>query len=213
MIANEPSVIAQDVRGAYKYEGAIWSAELFLLNNTFHLKSTVHHNHLLDISRGYYLIIKDTLILFHQKQQDPTSSKMELLSHTEVDKTWILSMEVVNENNLPMAGVSMNLYSKSNNLLVTLLTDIHGKIENLCINNESEINLIELAFIGYKDLQIKLSNIQHGASTFKIYLKRINEIRYNAVDRIEKYLFDKRRKTFRLIDSHGELVIFSEVRN
>lgn len=204
--------IAQNINGRYKYEGQIWSGEVILMNNMFEMKRSINTDHKVDISMGYYLILKDTLILFHQKLQDAHGSSFELVSYTGIEGTSILSFEVVDENNRPITGASMNFYSNDRIPLLTLLTDRDGKIENVCLSSQSEISRIEFGFIGYKSLDISLINMRNGSFKFRILLRRDEGVSFNVVERTEKYLMDKKRTSLHLLGSKDEVVIYSKIR-
>jgi hypothetical protein len=203
--------LAQNINGIYKYEGPIWSGEIILMNNVFEMRKGINLNHTVYLSKGYYLILKDTLILFHQKLKVPPGSSFELMSHIEIDGTTILSFEVVDEDNRPMVGVSVNFYSKDRRILFTLLTDTDGKIENVCLDRLSEISQVEFGFIGYQSLNINLIDIRNGSFKFKILLRRDNGVTYNVVERTEKYLINKTKTSLQLLGIKDEVVIYSKM--
>lgn len=185
---------------------------------------TLHHYYRIDnegmgqkkISKGYYLICFDTLILFNEPIVDPDTSYYTI----EVDNSWnsnindksieeskinLATFKIKNERATPLEGIT--IVAKSSGMVVS------GKTTNedgeVTLEIQNNIDTLCLFGLEYKNLSIPAHSFKKKDIIINVTLKKSN-IRYNPNVFIQKFIISKQKHriiSFRNLS--GESNVFS----
>ncbi len=183
------------LEGNYTWVGAagLSSISMNLKNNYFTYKSQSDFGGIF-LSKGYYLIKRDTLILMHEKYSDLNSSSFKVTKQVDsiassfglkqqIKKDMIsMTLIILDSNNMPIQGAQIAL-TANNKTLSLFFTDLDGKA---VIYTEGRIaDKLIIGFIGKANLEINLDNFWGHSTDISVVLTKDN---YNKSEFIEKYV-------------------------
>lgn len=170
------------------------------------------------ISKGYYLIKKDTLVLMHEKYTDPKPSYYEVLQKSDSTSTLfgkkqkikedliIIDFKIYNTDDQPIQQGCHYALLNRDKIISMQLTDSTGQGH---IFTEGRVaDKLTIGFIGYKTLIIDLNDLWGYSESLQIVLSK-TDIRYNQNEYIEKFiLYEGKDNILRLKSLNSNLSLF-----
>lgn len=188
---------SKELMGRYKWVDPTGETSIMInyKNNYFTYKSEGDFGGAF-ISKGYYLLKNDTLILSHEGITDPQPSKYKVIEKVDSSAAMFgmnqnieaevlnMSLIIFDTDKRPLSGTFVTLISNEK-VLCRLLSDSEGKVN---IYTEGRVaDKVRIGFIGLKNLEIDLSDYWGYSSTIEIVLTSSNYL-YNQDEFLEKYI-------------------------
>jgi len=179
--------------------------------NVFNENTASLFSHSSFISRGYYLVIKDTLFLFYDSlpSANPPSiytvqEKSDSIFHEFGggykinDDVASLTITVEDYSGNPIRGCNVG-FMKSNKPVFGRTCDKNGKVE---VYTEGKlIEYISIFGLGYKPIWISMNELWGFKSSIKVELSLESNFSYNHKYKIVKYSINKKKKNKLLLVS------------
>jgi hypothetical protein len=151
------------------------------------------------ISKGYYFVKQDTLLLFHEGIEHPSPSYFEVFSQSDTVIRELGGVSKIGENR---ASLKLKVVDYSGNAIQSCLVvlmrgdaSLSGEVTNE--NGEASIfttgrvaNKIAIASIGYRNLNIDLEGFWGYSTELKVVLSD-SDIEYFEKPFLAKYLITK----------------------
>ena len=221
LLLSSFNLFGQDLDGKYETFAAGGDVAIrFTFNNKKKSFSEISQGHLGArwVNRGYYFIVKDTLVLCYRKIKDPRepqlfvekkSKRLDSLGNPSYD-TYI-SIQIVNDNLEKMPGVNILLRTKDEGVLKGFVTDPDGRIDVL-LAEHPEIDNILCSWIT-DEYQLNVSDFKGYNSNLKVKLSNSPLIKYNQNPGVHEYLIKGfTKKELKLQQIHdGAILIYKKV--
>ncbi len=209
-------VSAQSLIGEYegKSNRTDWSATLTLQNNNrFKMTQGLSLNHESFHTRGYYFLLKDTLILCSEKWNDPNMSTYQINENQGKTTGYrnISKIQIKDKERNPLPGVLVVFQNKCNEDVFIKLSDKDGRIEEMLLETQ-QIGKISFRSISSKPLTIDFNNVNEESFSIDVTLGIEDYGSYDKTSSIEKFLIKKQRNkiSFHNKWSEGNQVIYSK---
>ena len=170
------------------------------------------------VSKGYYLLRIDTLIMIYEALKDPNPSYYEIVKKTDTIKPQIgqttkvnpnhtnISLKIIDDKGLPLKAC--DIFLRKGKDMLSLYTSNPNGTANIFTTGQIA-DSVHIGFIGYKTLSIGLKEFMGYFSDLKVVLSTSNNT-YNDRIFIEKYLLQKKDKkviSLKSLNSEGSSLI------
>ena len=191
------------IDGKYRYTKGLYGKTLYLSNdNSFTSYSGIITGHGSFISKGYYLVRKDTLLLFYDSlPSEYAPSKYTIVSITDSTFSKIGKSQKIPDNmaNIylsvqdfkgnPLAGCNIALMSSTNRIVSGYVSDENGKAKfNI---DRNSIDTIVVSWLGHKPMWITANKLWGHYSILKVELGEESNNSFNKKYKIERYIIKK----------------------
>lgn len=174
------------------------------------------------ISKGYYFVKQDTLLLFHEGIKHPRPSYFEVISKTDtirrdfgLDSSFgenrvSIKLKVLDYSSETLPHISVSLM-KGKATLSTFYTDKNG--ETSIYTTGREADKVIVSFIGYRNLYIDLEDFWGYITELKVVLSD-SDIEYFEKPFLRKYIITKTGglKLLHKDNSDSEIVMVKDTR-
>ncbi len=216
------SLIGQD-RIEGEYSSLDTGAELRTLTlekeNLFTSYSGVLGGHTSFISKGYYLIKKDTLLLFYDSlpyEYPPSSYTILTKSDTFVNQFGMgfkiaedqasIAISIVAPDGNPLPGCNVAFMSAKNKAVFGDISDKDGKV--FASTEGKLIENIIISWLGHKSIKINMKELWGFKSSLEVKLELDPFVTYNNRFKIERYIINNDKVTLTLLDKSGRKLAF-----
>ena len=187
--------------------------------NLFTSYSGVLGGHSSFISKGYYLIKMDTLLLFYDSlpyEYPPSSYTILTKSDTFVNQFGMdfkitedhasIDISIVGPDGNPLPGCNVVFMSTTNKAVFAEISYKEGKVFE-----STEGKLIEtiiISWLGHKSIWISMKEFWGFTSTLEVKLELDPFITYNNKYKIEKYIINNDKVTLTLLNKGGRKLAY-----
>ena len=198
---------SQTIKGAYTHRKGLETHRISLKDSTF-IKSYGHaFAHGGSLSKGYFKIKNDTLLLQFQSWKNK-SSYFEIITQKKINKKYTslgISVYDMKDSIIENLPIMYSLKSKDSNL--ANITQIKSNYIEFW-KADSTITEIIINSFGYRRVSIPLQKFSGWSAELKVKLLLDDQNIYHNFDlRKEKYYWNKKTKTLQFINDKQELTL------
>lgn len=201
---------SQHLTGKYETSTSIEKKEFsFNGNHRFTTKSSNAFDHGLSYASGYYLVKKDSLILFYDSMRIPGgTSKYEItqkeelkIEKSESDKA-LVSLTILNSDRKPLKSAIVALCKDKDILAIYPQSDKGEYFIQTEGKSATHIKIFNMVL-----LEIPLDDLWNYKSDIIALMVPFSHDQYNQTQKIEKYLIKKRGKDrLELEETSGKII-------
>lgn len=190
---------AQEVAGVYtsksSYKDLRVSTLTLYKENRFVKTENIALNHGTIFTKGFYFLLKDTLVLCSEKWEDPNRSTYQVIEDTlQTAGHWCIhEIQVVDKDNKPLPGVVVLFQNRNEEEIFFIMSDKNGRTGSIFLNI-GQVDKIAFSFFA-KPLTIHLSSIESKSFSLKAILGTEDYKSYDNVPSISRYLVKSSNKS------------------
>lgn len=178
----------QDLNGTFKYEeGAQSITYQFDEGSRFASSSANTFGHGNYLSKGYYILSKDSLLLFHEAQKSPLQpSSYEIIEqdHSSNKNILVMRISVLDDQRKPIKGATI-LCKNGDHIIFGELTDDEGFAS--FYTQGGYVKTLNISYTGFQVLDINLDDFWGSNSKIEVVLQKEGFNTYNSETKIEKF--------------------------